>query len=153
MPLTRTRSAFRLIEQDRGEGARDPFIESCLAQYLVVVFYSEMEERISEIISSHLVRFTDTRIGTFLTSNMDNIIRRTSKSDIAKLVGSFDDAFQNNFNQAVTDQTISAYANIIQARHNVGHRQGSPIALSEIPSGLDAADLILDALDTCLSQG
>ena len=151
MPLSRTRAALTVIEQEIRSRPVDAFIESCLAQYLVVTFYSEMEEKISETVGLHLVRFTSTRIGVFLRSNMDSIIRRTSKSDIAKLVGSFDVDFQNRFNQAVSDKAISAYSNIIQARHGVGHKQGSPITLSEIPLGLDAADLILDALDSCFN--
>ena len=100
MKLTRTRASYELIIRELGDARRDQFIESCLAQYLAVTFYSEMEERVAEIISSHLKRFTGSRIGRYLAANMDSLIRRTPKSDMAKLVGSLDEAFRTKFEKA-----------------------------------------------------
>ena len=152
MKLTRTRASYELIVLELGDARRDQFIESCLAQYLAVTFYSEMEERVSEIISSHLRRFTGSRIGQYLAANMDHLIRRTPKSDMAKLVDSLDEEFRTKFESQITDRQISLYSNIIQARHSIGHKQGSPIDLSEIPTAIDAADAILFALDSCFSD-
>jgi len=152
MKLTRTRASYELIILELGDARRDQFIESCLAQYLAVTFYSEMEERVAEIISSHLKRFTGSRIGHYLAANMDSLIRRTPKSDMAKLVGSLDEEFRTKFEGQITDRQISLYSNIIQARHSIGHKQGSPIDLSEIPTAIDAADAILFALDSCFAD-
>jgi hypothetical protein len=152
MNLIRTKAAYDLIIQELDGASRDQFIESCLAQYLAVTFYSEMEERVSEIIASHLKRFTDSRIGQYLPANMDGMIRRTPKSDIAKLVGTLDGEFRTKFNDQINDQQISFYSNIIQARHSIGHKQGSPIDLSEIPVAIQAADAILAALNSCFAD-
>jgi len=152
MNLIRTKAAYDLIVQEMDGASHDPFIESCLAQYLAVTFYSEMEERVSEIIASHLRRFTDSRIGQYLVANMDGMIRRTPKSDIAKFVGTLDEEFRTKFNGKISEQQISFYSNIIQARHSIGHRQGSSIDLSEIPIAIQAADTILAALDSCFTD-
>jgi hypothetical protein len=152
MNLVRTKAAYDLIIQELDGARRDQFIESCLAQYLAVTFYSEMEERVSEIIASHLKKFTDSRIGQYLATNMDGMIRRTPKSDIAKFVGTLDEEFRTKFNDQINDQQISFYSNIIQARHSIGHKQGSPIDLSEIPVAIQAADAILTALDSCFAD-
>jgi hypothetical protein len=44
---------------------------------------------------------------------------------------------------------VAIYSNIIQARHNVGHKHGSDIEISEIAGAIDAADSILESLDQC----
>jgi hypothetical protein len=76
MPLVRTKTTLDLLVQDITTTKPGKLIESCLAQYLAVIFYAEMEERIAEIISRHLTRFTSSRIGQFLTKNMENMISR-----------------------------------------------------------------------------
>jgi hypothetical protein len=83
---------------------------------------------------------------------MDGMIRRTPKSDIAKLLGTLDGAFRTKFNDKITDKQITLYSNIIQARHSIGHKQGSPIDLAEIVTAIDAADAILAALDNCFAD-
>lgn len=152
MKLTRTRASHEIIAQGLVGLDHDPFVESCLAQYLAVTFYSEMEERIAEIISSHLRKFTDSRIGQYLAANMDNMIRRTSKSDLTKFLGLLDEQFRIKFDSQITERQVSFYSNVIQARHNVGHKQGSPINLSEILVAIDAADAILQALNKCFED-
>ena len=152
MKLTRTRAAYDLIRAELDSRPPDKFIESCLVQYLAVVFYSEVEERVSEIISSHLKRFTGSKIGQFLTNNMERIIGRTPKSDIAKLLGVLGDDFKNKFNAEITASEVSFYSNVIQARHQIGHRAGSEINIDEILKGIDAANKILSALDGCFED-
>src|ERR1700719_211743 len=146
MNLSRTRAAFDIINAQVGTTKPDQFIESCLAQYLSVILYAEMEERISEIVTMQLQKFTNRPIGQYLTQNMEKIIRRTSKSDIASLLAAFGDKFKYAFNELVSETDVSLYSNVITARHSVGHRQGSNITLIEIHEGIDAADKILIAL-------
>jgi hypothetical protein len=147
--LSRTNAARGLIEEFISSTKPDKFIESCLAQYLAVVFYAEMEERISEIIEAQLRKFTNTTIGRYLTSNMEQIIRRTPKSNIADLLSKFDAVMQKKFNAEVPDNEVTVYSNVITARHGVGHKQGSQISLVEIAKGITAAETILDKLDGC----
>jgi hypothetical protein len=152
MPLVRTRVAFELIQTDVTANKPDKFIQSCLAQHLAVTFYAEMEERVAEIISTHLKRFTGSRIGQFLTANLDQMIGRVPKSDISKLLGLLGEDFKAKFNDQIPERDVSMYSNIIQARHSIGHKNGSEIAMSEILLGIDAADKILTALDNCFHE-
>jgi RiboL-PSP-HEPN len=149
MALVRTKAAYELIVQEAAAIGAGKFIESCLAQYLAVIFYAEMEEQVADIISTHLRRFTNSRIGQFLSKNMQNMIGRTPKSDIAKLLGQMGDDFKARFNEQVDERQVAIYSNIIQARHNVGHKHGSSIDISEISVAIDAADRILESLDRC----
>lgn len=149
MPLVRTRAAFELIQANILANGSDKFIQNCLAQYLAITFYAEMEERVAEVISFHLRRFTGSRIGQFLSSNMENMIGRVPKSDMAKLLGLLGEDFKQKFNGQIQEREVSLYSNVIQARHAVGHKHGSEIDLSEILSAIEAADKILIALHQC----
>lgn len=149
MRLVRTTAAHQLVDAYVKDSSPDPFIVNCLAQHLAVVFYAEVEERIAEIIEGKLKKFTNTTVGRFLTSNMEKIIRRTRKSDIAGLLSNFDTAMQDNFNAAVPVNTVTIYTNVITARHSAGHKQGSNITLQELADGIIAAEKILDELDNC----
>jgi hypothetical protein len=152
MPLVRTKTAYELIAQDIAASKPGKLIEGSLAQYLAVIFYAEMEERVAEIISSHLKRFTNSRIGQFLAKNMEGMISRTPKSDIVRFIGQMGEEFKTKFNEQVDERHVSIYSNIIQARHNVGHKQGSDIDISEIPPAIEAADKILESLDRCFTE-
>lgn len=149
MTLTRTLTQFSIIDAQVKALEMDTFLQNCLAQYLAVAFYSEMEEQISSIISNRLQEFTTSPIGLFLTSNMENIIRRTAKSDLVALLSNFGPEFKTSFNELVSETDVSFYSNVITARHSVGHKQGSNVTLADIERGLFAAQNILMALHKC----
>jgi hypothetical protein len=152
MSLTRTRAALELIEAHVDASKPDSFIVSALTQFVAVVFYAEMEERVGESISTQLHEFTNSPIGHFLTNNMEKIIRRVPKSDISDVVSSFGEKFKEAFNTKISDKEVSFYSNVITARHNIGHRQGSNITLDDVRRGLEAADKILGAIAQCFAE-
>lgn len=152
MSLARTIAAFDFIEAQIKALNIDPFVQSCLSQYLAVTFYAEMEERVAEIVTTQLQEFTNEPIGAYLASNIDKIIRRTPKSDIADLVASFGTEFKTAFNELISEIDVSRYANVITARHGVGHKQGSNITMADIQDGILVAEKILAALQTCFDK-
>lgn len=152
MPLNRTNTVLEIIVSQCPPATLGPAIDSFLAQYVAVVLYSEMEEKVSELIKAKLTTHSNSTIAAFLHSNMEKIIRRTPKSDIADLVSQFDMSFKETFNKLIPDATVTRYMNVINARHQAGHGQGASVALVEIQMGLAAANEILDALDKCFPE-
>jgi hypothetical protein len=151
MSLDRTDSILKVVEEAIQSGALEGPTQSFLAQYLAVVLYSEMEEQISDIVKFHLERFTDQAVALFVSNSMADLIKRISKSDIAKLTARFGDEFKNRFNSAVEERRVSVYSNVINARHEIGHRRGSNITVAEVREGHAAANHILDVLKGCLT--
>jgi len=149
MQLDRTATVLDIISTQRNNGTLLSALDSFLAQYVAVILYSEMEEKISELIQKKLSEHTNQTIATFLNSNMQGIIKRTSKADIAKFVAMFDSNFKTDFNSMITDVTAARYQNAIQARHDAAHGKGSGVTLSDLELGLRAANEILLALDAC----
>jgi hypothetical protein len=130
-------------------GEEEGVIASFLAQYLAVVFYSEMEEHVGAKVRDHITRCSGTGIGLFIHSNMAGMIKRTPKSDIGKLVAQFGEDFKSEFEEKIDDRSVTRYSNVIASRHAIGHRQGSNITLKEVGQGIEAANQILDALQGC----
>ena len=151
MSLDRTDVVLGIVEEAIQNGALPGPTQSFLAQYIAVVFYSEMEEKISEIVKSHLEQFTDESVAVFVTNSMAEIIKRTPKSDISKFTARFGDDFKARFNAAVEGRRVSFYSNVITARHEIGHSRGSNITISEIREGHAAANHILEVLKGCLA--
>ena len=151
MLLVRTAAALEVVKAHLTDGTVNGVIESFLAQYISVVLYAEMEDTIAKIVRDHIARCSGQAIGLFIQGNMDGIIRRTPKSDIAKLVRQFGDVFREGFDQRINDRDVSLYSNVIAARHAAGHRQGSNITMTEIELGVAAADAIIAALDGCFA--
>jgi hypothetical protein len=140
MNLSRTRAILQAFEAQIAALDLDDFMRNSLAQYLAVIFYSEMEERIADLIGHQLQKYTNTLIGRYLAANMDKIIRRTPKSDIVDLLANFGEQFKLAFNDLISDRDVSIYSNVIAARHGVGHRKGSNVTLLEIKDGIKSAE-------------
>jgi hypothetical protein len=101
MRLDRTDAILRSVEDEIQSGGLQGPTQSFLAQYIAVVLYAEMEEKVSEIVRSHLEQFTDQATALFLSNSMADLIRRIPKSDIAKLTARFGDEFKSRFNESV----------------------------------------------------
>lgn len=151
MSLDRTDAILRIVEEAIKDGALPGPTQSFLAQYIAVVLYSEMEEKVSDIVKTHLEKFTDQAVAEFVTNSLAELIKRIPKSDISKLTARFGDDFKVRFNNAVEERRVSFYSNVITARHEIGHSRGSNITISEVREGHAAANHILDVLKDCLA--
>lgn len=151
MKLDRTAAVLDAVEASIGNGEVG-VTASFLAQYTAIILYAEMEEKIAEIVRVRLEQYSHRVIAGFLTSTMGDVIKRTPKSDIAKLVVRFGDDFRGAFNGMIDDKQVQQYSNVIEARHDVGHRRGSNITLKEVRLGQIAADHILQALHQCFDS-
>lgn len=151
MKLERTAAILDIVEAAATDGTLVGPTQSFLAQYLAVVLYSEMEERVADIVKAHLEKYTHEAVATFVSTTMADVIRRLPKSDIAKLAARFGDNFKIQFNSATQEHKVAIYGNVISARHEIGHRRGSNITIAEVRAGHDAANHILEVLSTCLT--
>lgn len=122
-------------------------IESYLVQYLAVIFISEMEEMVATIIRNRLACHGDQKLGCFIASTNDQMIRRTSKSDISKMLKLFGVSVNDEFNGIIQASEVSYYSNIIEARHKTAHESGFNITLIDFEKGVSAALNILDAIE------
>ena len=79
MKLERTSAILSEIEAASQTLTEIGAVQNFLAQYAAIALYSEMEEKVAEIVKSRLGLYTHPLIVTFITTSMDDIIRRTPK--------------------------------------------------------------------------
>lgn len=152
MRLDRTSAVLDQIEGSMRDDADRGLIESFLAQYAAVVMYSEMEEKLSDIIRIRLTSYTHQAMAAFVSTTLKDLIRRTQKSDIMKFSARFGDDFKLRFNELVNASEVTLYTNVISARHEIGHRRGSNVTIYEVRQGIAAANHILLSLNDCFDE-
>jgi hypothetical protein len=130
----------------------DPEIQHYLMQFVSVVFYSELEAKLAIVIENVLTKQCGVRGGQFVKTHLASILKRAEKKDIAKLVSGFGDDLLGKFNSLVDDQQVSAYSNLILARHRVGHSTGVEINPADVRNGVLAAEHILTMCNTIILE-
>lgn len=153
--LLRTTAALDQIALFRGRENFDPFadafIENLCIQSAAVMRISEIEEIIGAELTNRLSGALDVKVGAFITQNLATIIKRTSKSDIAKTVRMFGDESKDAFNASFTDQDIRAYENLLAGRHDTAHAEGGSLSFAELSTGVAIAQKMIDNFQACIA--
>lgn len=149
--LSRTRFALSEVKAHlKIDGIDADVISSYLVQYLLVAFYSEMEETVASTIRTRLHFNGDKKLETFVCTTNEKMIGRIKKSeikDVLKVFGCEDGELLED----VTEEEIGYYSAAISNRHKVSHSQGATITLTQFERAVEAADKILDSLKRCLA--
>lgn len=143
--LEKTKAALNCIDEDK------VLISNYFTEYMLVIFCSEMEEKIKSALEEALQNSTSDNLTLFITNTLDTIFKRICKKDLAKTVRYFGEDKRDNFNSLIDDATVQEYANFVNDRHNVAH-PGKSINLSweEIQPIADVGEKILSAFRTSL---
>lgn len=145
--LQRTEFALEHVKKHLEEhGSSGSLIESFLVQYLLVSFYSEMEERVKETIKSRLHFKGDKKLENFVYKTHESMIKRIKKSDIKDIVLLFGDDCKDKFGGSISEMDISLYSSAIENRHITSHGSGGTITLVQMEKALGSAEKILDSL-------
>lgn len=123
-----------------------PMIENFLVGHLLVVAYSEIEQKVSDIFSARMTVENDRKLSDFIKKTNKSMMKRVKKSDIKEMAKNFGDDSQKDFIDHLSDDEIRAYSNIIENRHSTAHSTGHQLRLSDLETGIDAAEKVLDAL-------
>ena len=83
--LSRTKSIASTLAKHLAN-SEDAEIKAHMAQYISIIFYSEVETKVVQLIEGIFVAYSDRPIGTFLSKNQASIIRRIKKSELGRVV-------------------------------------------------------------------
>jgi hypothetical protein len=150
MRLSRTSFAFDEIKQFVDEASTNPLVESCLVQYLLVAFYSEVEERIKEIISSRISDIQDRKVAAFVFKTNEGMLKRVKKAEINDVLQKFDCGEGDIITGLVGDMNLQPYFDAITNRHLVSHQSGTTMTLTRFGEALACAEKILDTVEIAL---
>lgn len=150
MRLVRTQFAYDEIASFVGERGGDSLIESYFVQYLLIAFYSEMEERLKEIVSARLRQVQDRKVASFIYKTNEAMIRRVKKAEINDILQKFD-CGEGDVISDILDQNLQPYFDAIANRHLVSHDGGANMTLDEFKKALPCGEAILGAVELALA--
>lgn len=152
MNLERTRFAADEIKEFlASSGTSNPLIESYLAQYLLIAFYSETEAIIAKTIKNRLDEVDDGKISSFIYLTSEAMIRRVRKADINDVLQKFGCGTGDLIAEHLQEREYQLYSAVITNRHNVSHGDGAQMTLSEIMEAIPYAEKIFMTVKQLLS--
>jgi len=150
MYLIRTNFAYDEAVSHLSSSASNPLIESYLVQYLLISFYSEVEEKIKEIISERISNINDYKVSSFVFKTNEGMIKRIKKADINDVLSKFSCGEGDIISEALPNINLQPYFDAITNRHLVSHQQGSAMTLNYFATALPCAEAILTTVKELL---
>lgn len=128
-------------------------IKNYFAEYILVIFYSEMEEKLKGIFYEKLKNGSNEETASFIEQNMGHIMKRLKKSEICDMLRHFGRKRCNYFNELLEEAIFQKYQNYIQNRHAVAHAAHSiNTSLEELEEIADVGEKILEWLSLALNR-
>lgn len=152
MRLPRTQFALEEINQHVATHGRNPLIETYFVQYLLIAFYSEVEEQIKTIIQNRLSEVTDARVGHFIFLTNEAMIRRVKKAEINDVLRKFKCGDGDVISQYLEHENLQPYFDAITNRHLVSHSDGVTMTLDSFAAAIPCANKILQAVEVLIAQ-
>lgn len=152
MRLVRTSFAYENVLEHLREGERSPLIEIYLVQFLLVAFYSELEEKVKQIIADRIELIDDHKVAGFIFKNQESIFKRVKKSDINTVLQNFKCGDGDVLQAHLGEMNLQPYHDAITNRHLVSHDDGASMTIGEFANVLPCAEAILEVLSRELGR-
>jgi hypothetical protein len=150
MRLARTSFALEEITKFLDSTFRNPLVESYLVQYLLVAFYSEVEEHVKDIISNRINTIGDRKVASFVYKTNEGMLKRVKKSDINDVLQKFGCGEGDVISNILGDINLQPYFDAITNRHLVSHQGGTSMTIDRFSAAIPCAETILQALEDAL---
>jgi hypothetical protein len=143
MELERTRFVLEAIDQHLQTGGTNPLIESYFAQYALVVFYSEAEQKLKDTVERRLDEVHDAKVSSFISCHRAGMLRRIKKEELNQLLSNFACGDGDLIGGELGEAEHQRYSTAIANRHQVSHGEGANMTLPEIRQAVDSAERVL----------
>ena len=151
MRLARTNFALDEVRDFLQSSETNALVESYLVQYLLIAFYSELEEHVKGIISDRLADIKDQKVAHFVAKTHEHMIKRVKKSDINEVLQKFGCGEGDVISTLVGDINLQPYFDAVTNRHLVSHQGGTNMTLVQFAAAVPVAEVVLTALENALA--
>jgi len=127
-------------------------IESYLVEHILIVFCAEVQNEIYKSIEQYAFTLADKKLEYFVKAACQKLFRSPKKSEISGLLGMFGEFTQKKFNSLIDDSQVTYYSVAVSARHDIAHKNGSKMTISDFMKALESADIIIHAVDVALQD-
>jgi hypothetical protein len=132
-------------------GAWGTEAEGFVTAHIVVMSVSEYEDRIERMVVRRAERARDVELTNFVKKRVHQFFRSPDFAKVSEVLKSFSEATHTNFRISVSEQDISAWGNLMTARHALVHKRGAfQLTFREVESSLMACSRIMDATASAL---
>ncbi|MEO1237252.1 MAG: hypothetical protein AAFX76_10740 [Planctomycetota bacterium] len=125
-------------------------VESYLAQFLVVVFSSEIEDIVRVLTQEKVRSLGGEKLIPFFESMSKKLLRSVQKSELSGYLGNFGEDVKQDFKHGCDDNDVRLFDIVIRARHRVSHTTGTQVSLNDVVQGIDAGHRIMGAFESAL---
>lgn len=130
--LNRTKLVLDKAKKSSDELTQDKeLIQGYLTEYILIVFYAEVEEKIKIVLHDAISKASNESIAHLISNSIEIIAKRLCKKDLAKTVKYFGKENLEKFNETVDEQSVQRYGNFIANRHCIAH-PGQTVSVSWI---------------------
>lgn len=150
MWLVRTNFAYDEIKEYLASTGENSLIESYFVQYLLVAFYSEVEDSVKKIISDRIGKIDDRKVASFVFKSNEGMLKRVKKSDINDVLQKFDCGEGDVISSVLDGMNLQPYFDAVTNRHLVSHSDGAKMTIDDFSKALPCAETILSALKKTL---
>lgn len=152
MALDRTKLAYEEIQSHITKLPKNHLIESYFVQYLLIRFYSEMEEAIKSIIKRRVEKCGDEKLASYVTKSNESMMKRIKKAEINDFLKLFACGDGDIIGDLCGDRNLQPYFDAITNRHLTSHSDGGSMTLAEFSQSIECAELILEKVEHILWQ-
>jgi hypothetical protein len=149
--LERTRFALENVREFIAQAGSNPLIENFLVQYLLVSFYSEVEDTLARILRARIAAVTDSKLAVFIATTNEAMIRRVKKSEINDILKKFGCDEASCVGDELDGMNLQPYFDAIANRHSVAHGSGCDMTLDEFERAIPCAERIFLAVQEAIA--
>lgn len=147
MKIQRIDEAFEIYDEHfPNRIGMDPKLEFMLVQALLVVIYSEFEQKFNDIVVERFSLTQDNSLVNYISSFNRGSVRRLKLHDIAGFAGRFGQSHGDEFKRLMMENNIACdmYSSIVIDRHKAAHGSGSSETITGVRKLYDNGHVVLD---------
>ena len=153
MKIERIEEVFEIYETHfPNRIVMDPKLEFMLVQALLIVIYSEFEQKLNDIVVKRFLLAQDASLKCYISSFKNGPISGLKLGDISGFVGRFGRKHKNKFKELMEENKIACdmYNSIVIDRHEAAHGSGSSETIRGVKRLYDNGHIVLDLFEEAL---
>ena len=146
----RTRYIFDKLSFALKETEHDSELRSYFTQYILVVFYSEFEDKLKDVLQEALKFHSTEGLSQFISKAMDTVFNRIDKKNLVKTIAYFGNDRKNKFKSLISEADLQKYQTFIENRHKAAHGDSIALSWEEAKSMTQVGERLIEAIHESL---
>ena len=146
----KTRYVFDKLSFALNKTEDDSELKSYFTQYILVVFYSEFEDKLKDALQEALKAHSTEGLSQFISKTMDAVFKRTDKKDLLKTIAYFGNDRKDKFKSLISEEDLQKYQTFIENRHKAAHGDSISLSWEEAKNMTNIGERIIAAIQESL---